>query len=123
MPRFLPTLRFPYANVHASWFPGHMEAFMNQLSNILIDIDMIIECRDARIPLTSINPRLEDAVIQAWGRDWQDAGKGGPREKGRDRQRLVVYTKRDLAEPRFEEVSWKADRSGIQEYTRRRLNG
>ena len=77
---------------------------MSQLSNILIDIDMVIECRDARIPLTSINPRLEDAVTKAWGPDWQDASAGGPREKGRNRQRLVVYTKRDLAEKRFEEV-------------------
>ena len=90
---------------------------MSQLSNILIDIDMIIECRDARLPLTSINPRLEDAVVKAWGPDWQNPDKAGPREMGRNRQRLVVYTKRDLAEQRFEEVR-PTSRSGIPEVER-----
>jgi ribosome biogenesis GTPase A len=43
---------------------------------MLSQIDLIIECRDYRVPLTSHNPLFEDAL----------AG----------RERMVVYTKKDL---------------------------
>lgn len=43
---------------------------------MLSSIDLIIECRDYRVPLTSRNPLFEGSL----------AG----------RERLVVYTKRDL---------------------------
>lgn len=79
-----------------------MTAFQNRMTAELLDIDMVIECRDARLPLTSINPNLEKICESAWGANWA-LGKG--KEKGRVRERLVVYTKRDLAEERFEEVS------------------
>ncbi|KAL7412090.1 P-loop containing nucleoside triphosphate hydrolase protein [Mrakia frigida] len=114
--RFLPRLQFTFANNHASWHPGHMAVFLDQLSHQLLDMDMVIECRDARIPLTSINPRLEEAVNSAWGPEWMD-GEKGPREIGRHRQRLIVYTKRDLAEERFEEplklAFWKHAKQNI----------
>lgn len=51
------------------------------MQNMLSSIDYVIECRDYRVPVTSINPMFEEAL-------------------GKTR-RLVVYTKRDLgAEPR-----------------------
>lgn len=75
---------------------------MTELSNRLPDIDMVIECRDARLPLTSINPKLEAAVDAAWGANWRE-GKG--KLTGRKREKLIVYTKRDLAESKYEEVS------------------
>lgn len=43
---------------------------------MLSQIDLIVECRDYRIPLTSRNPMFEDSL----------AG----------RERMVVYTKKDL---------------------------
>lgn len=43
-------------------------------------IDLIIECRDYRVPLTSRNPMFE-SLLQG-------------------RQRLIVYTKRDLGTAR-----------------------
>lgn len=46
------------------------------MNSMLTQIDMIIECRDYRVPLTSRNPLFEQSL----------AG----------RERLVVYTKRDL---------------------------
>jgi ribosome biogenesis GTPase A len=49
------------------------------MKGLLASTDLIIECRDYRVPLTSRNPLLEDQL----------AG----------RERLVVYTKRDLATP------------------------
>lgn len=46
------------------------------MKSLLSSIDVVIECRDYRVPLTSRNPLLEESL----------AG----------RRRLVVYTKRDL---------------------------
>ena len=46
------------------------------MSSMLTQIDLIIECRDYRVPLTSRNPLFEQSL----------AG----------RERLIVYTKRDL---------------------------
>ncbi|CED85439.1 Conserved ATP/GTP binding protein [Phaffia rhodozyma] len=77
-----------------------MAAFQTRMAQELMDIDMVIECRDARLPLTSINPQLEEICDRAWGQGW---ALGTGKEKGRVRERLVVYTKKDLAEERFEE--------------------
>lgn len=46
------------------------------MRTMLNQIDLLIECRDYRIPLTSRNPMFEDVL----------AG----------RERIVVYTKKDL---------------------------
>ena len=46
------------------------------MKTLLSSIDLIIECRDYRVPLTSRNPLFEASL----------AG----------RERLIVYTKRDL---------------------------
>ena len=54
-----------------------MLAGLRALASKITDIDLIIETRDARIPLSSRNPHLDDVC----------AGK----------RRLVLYNKRDLA--------------------------
>lgn len=46
------------------------------MKSMLSRIDYVIECRDFRVPVTSINPMFEEALG--------------------DKQRLIVYTKRDL---------------------------
>jgi ribosome biogenesis GTPase A len=46
------------------------------MKSMISSIDYIIECRDFRVPITSINPMFEEALG--------------------DKQRLIVYTKRDL---------------------------
>ena len=46
------------------------------MKTMLTNIDLIIECRDYRVPLTSRNPLFEENLA------------------GRDR--LIVYTKQDL---------------------------
>lgn len=46
------------------------------MRTMLSQIDLIVECRDYRVPLTSRNPLFEETL----------AG----------RERMVVYTKRDL---------------------------
>lgn len=59
------------------WFPGHMTRAKRKIEEQLKRVDMVIECRDARAPLASRNPLL-DQLIQ-------------------DKPRLIVLTKRDLA--------------------------
>lgn len=60
-------------------------------------VDLIIETRDARMPLTSINPAFE-RILHLTG--------GGARGSTK---RLIVYNKADLAQDCFQEVSreWK----------------
>jgi hypothetical protein len=75
---FVARQTFPVPpNNSFTWFPGHMLAGLRALASTISDIDLIIETRDARIPLSSRNPYLEDVC----------AGK----------RRLVLYNKRDLA--------------------------
>jgi hypothetical protein len=75
---FVARQTFPVPpNNNFTWFPGHMLAGLRALASTISDIDLIIETRDARIPLSSRNPYLEDVC----------AGK----------RRLVLYNKRDLA--------------------------
>lgn len=61
------------------WFPGHMAKARRQMEENLKKVDMIIEIRDARIPLTSHNPMLEQI------------GPGKPR--------LIILSKTDKADP------------------------
>ena len=50
----IPTLPAP-----PSWFPGHMNQFKRQLPALLKQTDVVLELRDARLPLTSINRTFE----------------------------------------------------------------
>ena len=60
------------------WFPGHMAKALRLIEDQLKQVDCVIECRDARAPLSSRNPVLD-------------------RKLG-DKPRLVILTKKDLAE-------------------------
>lgn len=56
-------------------------------------VDLVIETRDARMPLTSMNPAFEHMLKAATG------GHGEGFTK-----RLIVYNKADLAQESFQEV-------------------
>ncbi|KAI9758753.1 MAG: NineTeen Complex (NTC) component [Chaenotheca gracillima] len=74
---FVPRTAFPtLESIPRSYFLGHHRAGLSKMKSLLADIDLIIECRDYRIPLTSRNPMFEESL----------AG----------RERLIVYTKKDL---------------------------
>jgi mitochondrial GTPase 1 len=53
----LPALPIP-----KSWYPGHMTRFSRQLPALLAQTDVVLELRDSRLPLTSINGNLEGAL-------------------------------------------------------------
>ncbi|OAS15016.1 ribosome biogenesis GTPase YlqF [Paenibacillus oryzisoli] len=61
------------------WFPGHMTKARRQIEEKLKLIDVVIELLDARIPLSSRNPMVDEIL------------KGKPR--------LVLLNKNDLADP------------------------
>ncbi|MFB6363934.1 ribosome biogenesis GTPase YlqF [Paenibacillus elgii] len=61
------------------WFPGHMTRARRQIQEKLKLIDMAIELLDARVPLSSRNPMV-DEILQ-------------------NKPRLVLLNKHDLADP------------------------
>lgn len=77
MATFIPRKVFPALNsLPRSYFLGHHKAGLDKMKTMLSHIDLVIECRDYRIPLSSRNPLFEENL----------AG----------RERLIVYTKQDL---------------------------
>lgn len=74
---FVPRAAFPsLSHLPRSYFLGHHKSGLQKMKTLLSSIDLIIECRDYRVPLTSRNPLFEESL----------EGK----------ERLIVYTKRDL---------------------------
>ncbi|KAH8701843.1 putative mitochondrial GTPase [Talaromyces proteolyticus] len=75
--KFIPRNVFPLSeSIPRSYFLGHHKAGLEKMKKKIDSVDYVIECRDVRIPVTSINPMFEEVL-------------GGKR-------RLIVYTKRDL---------------------------
>lgn len=62
------------------WFPGHMAKARRLLEDNIKLVDVVIELRDARIPLSSANPLLAEIVG--------------------DKPRIIALTKPDLADER-----------------------
>ena len=60
------------------WFPGHMTKAKREMQENLKLVDLVIELRDCRIPLSSKNPMLDD-IIQT-------------------KPRLIVLSKKDKGE-------------------------
>lgn len=77
MTPFVPRRVFPVLDsLPRSYFLGHHRAGLTKMKTMLSTIDLVIECRDYRVPLTSRNPLFEENLM--------------------GRERLIVYTKRDL---------------------------
>lgn len=67
------------SKLNINWFPGHMTKAKREMQEKLKMVDMVIECRDARIPYSSKNPLLEEIIQQ--------------------KPRLILLTKIDKADP------------------------
>ncbi|MDP5273419.1 ribosome biogenesis GTPase YlqF [Chengkuizengella axinellae] len=61
------------------WFPGHMTKARRQIEGKLKLIDLVIELLDARVPLSSRNPMVDEIL--------------------KDKPRIVLLNKADLADP------------------------
>lgn len=66
------------------WFPGHMTKAKRQMEEALKGADMVIELRDARVPLASTNPLLDELC--------------------QNKPRIVILTKCDKADDKQTEI-------------------
>lgn len=69
------------------WYPGHMTKAKRMMQEDIKLIDLIIELVDARIPLSSRNPEID--------------------QLGQNKARLILLNKSDLADERYNEA-WTA---------------
>lgn len=76
-------------NVHrrrVNWFPGHMNKAIREIKEKLKQVDIVLEIRDARAPLTTGNTAFDEAVGQ--------------------KNRLIIFNKTNLANSNRVEL-WK----------------
>lgn len=66
-------------NMTIQWFPGHMNKAKREVSEKLKYVDIVFELVDARLPLSSRNPLLDQILQQ--------------------KPRLIILNKTDLADP------------------------
>ena len=60
------------------WYPGHMAKARREIGDAVKKVDVVIELVDARIPLSSRNPVLNEIIA--------------------DKPRIIVLNKADLAD-------------------------
>ena len=72
--------------MNVQWYPGHMTKAKRQVQEDLKLIDLIVELVDARVPLSSRNPDID--------------------QLGQNKSRLILLNKADLADERQNEA-WK----------------
>ncbi len=61
------------------WYPGHIAKYERRLNDLLKLVDVVVEVLDARLPLASVNRRLEHTI--------------------RNKPTLIILNKSDLADP------------------------
>lgn len=70
--------------MHFQWYPGHMTKARRMMQENIKLVDLVIELVDARIPLSSRNPDID--------------------ELGKNKARLIVLNKSDLAEEKWNDA-------------------
>ena len=65
--------------LNINWFPGHMTKAKREMQEKLKMVDMVVECRDARVPNSSKNPLLDELI--------------------QNKPRCIILTKTDKADP------------------------
>lgn len=73
--------------MHFQWYPGHMTKAKRAMQEDIKLVDLVIELVDARVPLSSRNPDID--------------------ELGKNKARLVLLNKSDLADERANEAWMK----------------
>jgi ribosome biogenesis GTPase A len=66
------------------WYPGHMTKARRMMQEDIKLIDLMIELVDARAPMSSRNPDID--------------------ELGRNKSRLILLNKADLADPAYNRI-------------------
>ncbi|SHJ97414.1 ribosome biogenesis GTPase YlqF [Hespellia stercorisuis] len=70
--------------MHFQWYPGHMTKAKRMMQENIKLIDLVIELVDARVPMSSRNPEID--------------------ELGKNKARLILLNKSDLAEDRWNDA-------------------
>lgn len=70
--------------MNVQWYPGHMTRAKRQMQEDMKLVDLVIELVDARVPASSRNPDID--------------------ELGRNKYRLILMNKADLADSRMTEL-------------------
>ena len=78
--------------MNIQWYPGHMTKALRQMKEDLKLIDLVIELLDARIPLSSRNPDIDELAV--------------------NKSRIVILNKADLADAGAN-AAWKEYFSGL----------
>ena len=73
--------------MNVQWYPGHMTKAKRQMQEDIKLVDLVIELADARVPDSSRNPDID--------------------ELGRNKARLILLNKADLADPKYTD-QWTA---------------
>ncbi|MBE9608192.1 ribosome biogenesis GTPase YlqF [Chitinilyticum piscinae] len=68
------------------WFPGHMHAARKKVAETMAKVDMVIEVVDARLPVSSCNPMINQL------------------RRFRQRPSLVIINKTDMADPQLNQA-------------------
>lgn len=66
------------------WYPGHMTKAKRMMEENIKLIDLVIELVDARVPMSSRNPEID--------------------QLGRNKSRIILLNKADLADPKWNEA-------------------
>lgn len=69
---------------HINWYPGHMKKTRELIAENLKMVDIVIEVTDARIPVSSRNPIIDELV--------------------KSKRRLIILNKSDLSDPKANEA-------------------
>ncbi len=80
------------------WYPGHMTKAKRMMQEDIKLIDLVIEIIDARVPLSSRNPDID--------------------ELGKNKARLIILNKSDLADERQNDA-WAGFLSGKRLFYRK----
>lgn len=70
--------------MHFQWYPGHMTKAKRMMQENIKLIDLVIELVDARVPMSSRNPDIDDL--------------------GKNKARLILLNKSDLAEDKWNDA-------------------
>ena len=69
---------------HINWYPGHMKKTRELIAENLKMVDIVIEVIDARLPVSSRNPIIDELV--------------------KNKRRLIILNKSDLSDPKANEA-------------------
>ncbi|MDO5557032.1 MAG: ribosome biogenesis GTPase YlqF [Clostridia bacterium] len=74
------------SKTNINWYPGHMAKTKREIGEVINLIDVVVEVLDARIPIASRNPDIQDII--------------------KNKKRVIILNKSDLADER-ESLKWK----------------